>query len=56
MVNQDELKKNDMIKIEIEDMGSEGEGIGHVNGYTLFIKDTIPGDVAEVKIIKMKKV
>ena len=55
MLNQDELKKNDIIKIEIEDMGSEGEGIGHVNGYALFVKDTIPGDVAEVKIMKMKK-
>lgn len=55
MLNQDELKKNDIIKIEIEDMGSEGEGIGHVNGYALFVKDTIPGDVAEIKIMKMKK-
>lgn len=55
MLNQDELKKNDIIKIEIVDMGSEGEGIGHVNGYALFVKDTIPGDVAEIKIMKMKK-
>ena len=32
-----------------------GEGIGRVNGYTLFIKDTVIGDEVEAKIMKAKK-
>jgi len=50
-----DYKKNDMVTVTIEDMGQDGEGIGKIAGYTLFVKDTVIGDVAEVKIIKAKK-
>lgn len=50
-----EFKKNDYLTVTIEDISSEGEGIGKVDGFTLFVKDTIIGDVAEVKIMKAKK-
>ncbi len=50
-----EFKKNDSCVITIEDIGAEGEGIGKTEGYTLFVKDAIPGDVAQVKIVKAKK-
>ena len=36
-------------------MGHDGEGIGKCEGYTLFVKDTVIGDLAEVKVIKAKK-
>ena len=49
------MQKNDIVKVEIEDMGVNGEGIGKVDGYALFIKDTIIGDVVEAKVIKAKK-
>lgn len=57
------VKKNDIVTVEIEDMSSEGQGIGIVRdestggacGFVLFIKDTVIGDVAEVKVIKTKK-
>ena len=49
------LKKNDLVQIKIEDIGSEGEGIGKVDGLTLFIKDAIVGDYVEARIVKMKK-
>ena len=49
------FKKNDMVTIEITDMGVGGEGIGKVDGYTLFVKDAVIGDVAEVKVMKAKK-
>ena len=49
------MQKNDVVKIRIEDMGIDGEGIGKVDGYTLFVKDAIIGDVAEVKVMKAKK-
>ncbi|MGN1267102.1 MAG: 23S rRNA (uracil(1939)-C(5))-methyltransferase RlmD [Dorea sp.] len=49
------FKKNDMVTVEITDIGVDGEGIGKVDGYTLFIKDAVIGDVVEAKIMKAKK-
>ena len=49
------MQKNDMVTVTIEDMGTSGEGIGKVDGYALFIKDAIIGDVVEAKIMKAKK-
>ena len=48
-------QKNDVLTVKIEDMGHDGEGIGKCEGYTLFVKDTVIGDLAEVKVIKAKK-
>ncbi len=50
-----EYKKNDLVTVTITDMGHDGEGIGKIDGYTLFVKDTVIGDTAEVKIMKSKK-
>ena len=50
-----EFKKNDMIVIKIEDMGTDGEGIGKVDGFTFFVKDALIGDEIEAKVIKVKK-
>lgn len=41
--------------VKIEDIGSEGEGIGRVDGFTLFVKDAIVGDTVLAKIVKSKK-
>lgn len=49
------LKKNDQVEITIEDIGSEGEGIGRYEGYTLFVKDTVMGDRALVQVMKTGK-
>ena len=49
------MNKNDIVTVEITDIGVSGEGIGHVDGYTLFIKDAVIGDVVEVKVMKAKK-
>ncbi|MDY3747996.1 MAG: 23S rRNA (uracil(1939)-C(5))-methyltransferase RlmD [Lachnospiraceae bacterium] len=50
-----DIKKNDIYTMVIEDFGSEGEGIGKVDGFTLFVKDALIGDEIEVKVIKTKK-
>lgn len=50
-----EHKKNDMLTVTIEDMGHEGEGIGKVEGYTVFVKDALIGDTVKAKIMKAKK-
>ena len=49
------MRKNDIVTVRIEDIGSNGEGIGKIEGYALFIKDAVIGDVVEAKIMKAKK-
>lgn len=49
------FKKNDLVTVTIEDIGTEGEGIGKVDGFTLFVKDAVPGDKVTAKIMKSKK-
>ena len=51
-----EVKKNQDYIVTIEDLSVEGEGIGKIsegelgneNGFPLFVKDTVIGDVAKV--------
>lgn len=52
---KESLKKNDLVTLSITDLGSSGEGIGKVDGFTLFVKDALIGDTIQAKIIKMKK-
>lgn len=49
------FSKNDIVNVHIEDVGVNGEGIGKIDGYTLFIKDSIVGDFVEAKITKPSK-
>ena len=49
------MNKNEKIIVKIEDIGVNGEGIGKVDGYTLFVKDAIIGDTVEAVITKPKK-
>ena len=48
-------RKNELVTLRIEDMGQDGEGIGKADGYTLFVKDTVIGDVIRAKVVKAKK-
>ena len=34
-----EFVKNQIVTLTIEDMGTNGEGVGRVDGFTLFIKE-----------------
>ena len=49
------MQKNETAIIKITDIGVNGEGIGKVDGYTLFIKDAVIGDTVEAKVMKAKK-
>mgnify|MGYP000472564248 CR=1 FL=1 len=50
-----EFRKNDLVTLEIEDCGIDGEGIGKADGFTVFVKDAVIGDRIKAKIIKAKK-
>lgn len=49
------FQKNDIVVVEIRDIGHDGEGIGKAEGFTLFVKDAVAGDTVEARILKSKK-
>ena len=63
------IQKNQIYTVKITDMGTDGEGIGHLeetgqesktdgavrSGYTLFVKDAVMGDTVRARIVKAKK-
>ncbi|MCR4671899.1 MAG: 23S rRNA (uracil(1939)-C(5))-methyltransferase RlmD [Lachnospiraceae bacterium] len=50
------IKKNDICRISITDIDTAGAGIGRLeDGLVLFVKDTVPGDEAFIRITKLKK-
>lgn len=50
------LKKDDIIELNIEDIGAEGNGIGRYLGeLVVFVPGTVPGDNIKAKIRKKKK-
>lgn len=50
-----DFRKNDFVTVKIEDIGSEGEGIGKIDGFAVFVKDAIVGDTVEARIVKCMK-
>ncbi|MEX1004605.1 MAG: class I SAM-dependent RNA methyltransferase [Acidimicrobiia bacterium] len=44
-----------MTLVEIDAVGSDGEGIGRLDGKAVFVAGAMPGDVAEVEIVMSKK-
>lgn len=49
------LKKNDIIKLEITGMTSEGSGVGRCDGIAVFVTGAAVGDMLNVRIIKTSK-
>ncbi len=49
------VKKNDIHNITITDIGDHGEGIGKADGYTLFVKNTLPGEEVKTLVVKANK-
>ena len=49
------LNKNDLIELHITDFTESGEGIGHHDGYPLFVKDAVIGDRIRAIVTKAGK-
>ncbi|WP_340002997.1 23S rRNA (uracil(1939)-C(5))-methyltransferase RlmD [Oceanobacillus sp. FSL K6-0127] len=49
------VKKNETITLRFEDLTHEGNGVGKINGYPLFVPNVLPGEEAIVKIVKVNK-
>ncbi|MDY0395647.1 23S rRNA (uracil(1939)-C(5))-methyltransferase RlmD [Virgibacillus halophilus] len=49
------VKKNDIVSLHIEDLTHEGNGVGKIEGYPIFIPYVLPGEKASVKVVKVNK-
>lgn len=50
-----DMEKGQIFNIEIEDMSSEGQGIGRAEGLVVFVPGVVVGDRAKVELTKVKK-
>ena len=50
-----QFRKNEQISLKIEDLTEEGAGVGKVDGFPFFVKDTVPGDVVVASVTRVKK-
>lgn len=49
------VKKNEDYIMTIDNMGYEGEGVGKIDNFTVFVAGAIIGEVVKVKIVKVSK-
>ncbi|WHH57717.1 23S rRNA (uracil(1939)-C(5))-methyltransferase RlmD [Petroclostridium sp. X23] len=54
MKNQIPVHKNEYYEMDIHSMGHEGEGVGRIENFTVFVPHALPGDRVKVKIVKTK--
>lgn len=52
-MNAINLKKNQVLEVEIIDLSHEGLGVAKVDNYPLFIENALPGETAKVKVMKV---
>ena len=49
------VTKNQRIELLCEDLSSQGAGIGHFEGYTLFVPGLLPSERGLVQVVKVGK-
>jgi 23S rRNA (uracil1939-C5)-methyltransferase len=49
------VNKNDYIDVVFEDLTHDGAGVAKVDGYPLFVPNGLPGEKAQIKVIKTGK-
>uniref|UniRef100_UPI002714A906 23S rRNA (uracil(1939)-C(5))-methyltransferase RlmD n=1 Tax=Anaerotignum sp. TaxID=2039241 RepID=UPI002714A906 len=49
------VEKNKTYEITIDALGSNGEGIGRIDGFTIFVEGALPEEFVRILIVKLKK-
>ncbi|HBF66202.1 MAG TPA: hypothetical protein DDW34_11230, partial [Clostridium sp.] len=49
------VEKNEIYEMTIDALGSNGEGIGRFDGFTIFVEGALPEERIKVLILKIKK-
>ena len=48
-----QVKNKEYINIHIESLNSEGQGVGRVNGYVVFVVGALPGETCKAQVFKV---
>ncbi len=48
-----QVKNKEYINIHIESLNAEGQGVGRVNGYVVFVIGALPGEVCKAQVVKV---
>jgi len=49
------VRKNETVQLTFEDLTHEGNGVGKIDGYPIFVPYGLPGEKADVKVVKVNK-
>lgn len=49
------VKLHEIYEVFVRDLGVHGEGIGNVNGFTVFVKGALPDEIVKAEITLVKK-
>lgn len=49
------VEKNKDYNLKIDNLGFEGEGVGRINGFAVFVPGALPGEEVELRIVKVNK-
>jgi len=41
--------------MNIDDIGINGEGIGRINGFTMFVEGALPGEKVRIRAVKWER-
>ena len=55
MSNVIPVEKNKEYEMDIDDLGSNGEGVGRIEGFTMFVSGALPGERVRIKAVKVGK-
>ena len=47
------MRKNDLIDLTCDGLGADLEGVGHHEGMAVFVPGLLPGETAQVRIVKV---
>lgn len=49
------VEKNKTYEMTVDSLGSNGEGIGRIEGFTIFVEGALPEETVKVLVVKLKK-
>lgn len=55
MSTENKILVHEKIIVKITGLGSSGEGVGKVDGFTVFAHGALPGETVEVELERVKK-
>ncbi len=47
-------KRGDLLRVTIDDLAFGGEGVGRVDGYVVFVRGGVPGDLLRVRLTQVR--